>query len=46
VLCITGNGLKTQEAMLNQCGAPRTINPSLREFEDRIYQPDQSAVAH
>lgn len=33
VLCITGNGLKTQEAVLGKCGEPRTINPSLREFE-------------
>jgi threonine synthase len=44
VLCITGNGLKTQEALLNQCGAPRVINPSLREFEDQIYQPDLAAA--
>lgn len=33
VLCITGHGLKTQEAILGQCGEPRVINPSLREFE-------------
>jgi threonine synthase len=44
VLCITGNGLKTQEALLNQCGAPRIINPSLREFEEQIYQPDLAAA--
>jgi len=36
VLCITGNGLKTQEAILGKCGAPRLIKPSLREFEELI----------
>ena len=33
VLCITGHGLKTQEAVASQCGEPRLINPSLREFD-------------
>jgi threonine synthase len=33
VLCITGNGLKTIEAMLGHCGESRLIKPSLREFE-------------
>jgi threonine synthase len=33
VLCITGHGLKTQEAIVGQCGEPRVIGPSLREFE-------------
>jgi threonine synthase len=36
VLCITGHGLKTQEAIHGECGEPRTINPSLREFEALI----------
>lgn len=36
VLCITGHGLKTQEAIHEQCGEPRLINPSLREFEALI----------
>ena len=36
VLCITGNGLKTQEAILGKCGEPRLIKPSLREFEELI----------
>ncbi len=36
VLCITGHGLKTQEAIAGKCGAPRLINPSLREFEALI----------
>jgi threonine synthase len=33
VLCITGNGLKTIEAMTGHVGATRDIRPSLREFE-------------
>lgn len=33
VLCITGNGLKTLDAVAGHCGAPRVIKPSLREFE-------------
>jgi threonine synthase len=32
VLCITGHGLKTQEAVNGKCGEPRVIKPSLREF--------------
>ncbi|MEM9445509.1 MAG: threonine synthase [Verrucomicrobiota bacterium] len=33
VLCITGNGLKTAEAVADHIGAPRCINPSLKEFD-------------
>jgi threonine synthase len=33
VLCITGHGLKTSEAVAGRCGSPRLINPSLREFD-------------
>lgn len=33
VLCITGNGLKTLDAIASHVGAPREIRPSLREFE-------------
>ncbi len=33
VLCITGHGLKTQEAVQGHCGEPRLIKPSLRDFE-------------
>ncbi len=36
VLCITGHGLKTQEAIIGKCGEPRLINPSLREFDELI----------
>ncbi len=40
VLCITGHGLKTQEAIIGKCGAPRIIKPSLREFEEQVYHKD------
>lgn len=33
VLCITGNGLKTIDAINGYAGRPREIKPSLREFE-------------
>src|SRR5580698_694886 len=33
VLCITGNGLKTLDAVSGHVGQPREIKPSLREFE-------------
>ncbi len=33
VLCITGHGLKTQEAIIGKVGEPRVIGASLREFE-------------
>jgi threonine synthase len=33
VLCITGNGLKTLDAVAGHVGRPREIKPSLREFE-------------
>ncbi len=33
VLCITGNGLKTLDAVAGHAGAPREIKPSLRDFE-------------
>ena len=36
VLCITGHGLKTGEAVAGHCGEPRLIKPSLREFEALI----------
>src|SRR5271154_1322063 len=36
VLCITGHGLKTAEAVAPYIGTPRLINPSLREFEALI----------
>lgn len=33
VLCITGNGLKTQDAVFDAIEKPATIKPSLTEFE-------------
>jgi threonine synthase len=36
VLCITGNGLKTLDAVNGHVGNPREIKPSLREFEALI----------
>ena len=33
VICVTGNGLKTLDAVNGYCGKPREIKPSLREFE-------------
>ena len=45
VLCITGHGLKTQEAIIGKCGEPRVITPSLREFQEQIYAPDTAASA-
>jgi threonine synthase len=45
VICVTGHGLKTQEAIIGKCGEPRVIKPSLREFEEQIYAPDQTAAA-
>ncbi|PTY04519.1 threonine synthase [Verrucomicrobia bacterium LW23] len=37
VLCITGHGLKTAEAVAEHIGAPRLINPSLREFDSLLH---------
>lgn len=36
VLCITGHGLKTSEAIVGKCGEPRLLKPSLREFDEVI----------
>ncbi len=44
VLCITGHGLKTQEAIAGKCGELRLIKPSLREFEEHVYSKDTAAA--
>ena len=44
VLCITGHGLKTQEAIVGKCGETRLIKPSLREFEEHVYNKDMAAA--
>src|SRR5213079_874422 len=36
VLCVTGKGLKTLDAMNGHLGHPREIKPSLREFESLV----------
>ncbi|MBI5892240.1 MAG: threonine synthase [Deltaproteobacteria bacterium] len=36
VVSITGNGLKTQEALVGRIGAPRTINARLAEFDELV----------
>lgn len=36
VLCITGNGLKTQEAVVGKLGQPPVIKPTIGEFDDLV----------
>ena len=36
VVCITGNGLKTQEAVSGEIGRPIRIAPSLSSFEENV----------
>ncbi len=36
VICITGNGLKTQEAVSEHIGKPHKIKPSLASFEENV----------
>ncbi|MEW6066744.1 MAG: threonine synthase [Nitrospirota bacterium] len=36
VVCITGNGLKTQEALYNKTVSPHYIKPNLSSFEEAI----------
>ena len=38
VLCITGYGLKTQEAIAGHLGSPAVIRPNLRAFESLLEQ--------
>lgn len=45
VLCITGHGLKTAEAVAGQCGSPLLIKPSLREFDGLIANETRPAAA-
>jgi threonine synthase len=39
VLCITGNGLKTQEAVVDHLARPVVIKPTLEEFEALVGAP-------
>ncbi len=45
VLCITGHGLKTAEAVADHIGKPRLIKPSLREF-DSLIEAELAEAAH
>src|SRR3954467_9882518 len=45
VLCVTGNGLKTLDAMNGVLGQPREIKPSLREFEALVSKEEELAKA-
>ena len=44
VLCITGNGLKTIEAVAGHAGFTREIKPSLREFEALRAQEEKAGA--
>jgi threonine synthase len=44
VLCITGNGLKTLDAVVGHVGNTREIKPSLREFETLLANENLSTV--
>ena len=41
VICVTGNGLKTLDAVQGHCGKTREIKPSLREFEALLAQEEK-----
>jgi threonine synthase len=45
VLCITGNGLKTLDALNGHLGNLREIRPSLREFEGLLASEDRTIKA-
>lgn len=44
VLCITGNGLKTLDAVVGHTGQAAEIKPSLREFEALVANEDKTVV--
>ena len=44
VVCVTGNGLKTLDAVERHVGKPREIKPSLREFEALLAQEEKVNV--
>ena len=45
VLCITGNGLKTQDAVADCVEQPAVIGPSLEEFEALVEGARETALA-
>ena len=44
VLCITGHGLKTLDAVVGHAGQAAEIKPSLREFEALVAREDKPTV--
>ncbi|MDB6035366.1 MAG: thrC 2 [Verrucomicrobiales bacterium] len=46
VLCITGNGLKTLDAVNGHVGQPYEIKPSLREFEALLNTSENAATVN
>jgi threonine synthase len=44
VVCVTGNGLKTLDAVEKTVGKPREIKPSLREFEALLAQEEKGVA--
>jgi threonine synthase len=44
VVCVTGNGLKTLDAVEKSVGKPREIKPSLREFEALLAQHEKGVA--
>jgi threonine synthase len=45
VLCVTGNGLKTLDAVVGHAGYTREIRPNLREFET-LLETEAQTTAH
>ena len=45
VLCITGNGLKTQEALIDKIARPVVIKPSMEEFDVYSRQTKDQMIA-
>ena len=46
VLCITGNGLKTLDAVVGHVGRLREIRPNLREFETLMHTETEATPTH
>jgi threonine synthase len=49
VVCITGNGLKTQEAVRDSLAVPQIIDPNIEEFEElywSIKSNDKGGIQH
>jgi threonine synthase len=42
VLCITGHGLKTQEAVIDKVGSAKVIRPTMKDFESLLEQAIQT----